>query len=48
MSLHYCHLSLDERRTIYHLLGRKISKTEIARILGRHRSTIFREVQRNS
>lgn len=48
MNQKYCHLSLDERRTIYNLLGRKISKTEIAWILGRHRSTIFREVQRNS
>ena len=48
MSQNYCHLSLDERRTIFNLLGKNISKTEIAQILGRHRSTIFREVRRNS
>lgn len=48
MSRSYCHLSLDERRTIYKLLEKNISKTQIAEYLGRHRSTIFREVRRNS
>jgi IS30 family transposase len=48
MSQNYCHLSLDERRTIFNLLGKNISKTEISQILGRHRSTVFREVRRNS
>lgn len=48
MNKKYCHLSLDERRTIYKLLETNISKTEIAQRLGRHRSTVFREVRRNS
>ena len=48
MNKKYCHLSLDERRTIYKLLESNISKTEIAQRLGRHRSTVFREIRRNS
>lgn len=48
MHEHYCQLSLDERRSICKYLEAGLSKTEIARRLGRHRSTIFREVQRNS
>jgi len=43
----YNHLTMDERRQIYRLTGQKISITEIAARLGRHRSTIFREIQRN-
>lgn len=42
------HLTLDERRQIYFLLGRKMSAVEIARKLNRHHSTIYREIQRNS
>lgn len=42
------HLSLEERRQIYFLLGRKVSVVEIARQLDRHHSTIYREIQRNS
>lgn len=45
---HHTHLSLEERRQIYFLLGRKVSACEIARKLGRHHSTIYREIQRNS
>lgn len=42
------HLSLEERRHIYLMLGRKASVTKIAQQLGRHHSTIYRELQRNS
>ena len=46
---HYAHICMEERRQIYRLLsGQKISITEIAARLGRHRSTIFREIQRNT
>lgn len=48
MSRFYNHLSLDERRKIYFWREEKISVNEIARRLGRHRSTIFREIQRNT
>ena len=41
------HLSLDERRQIYFLLGRKMPAVEIARKLGHHHSTIYREINRN-
>ena len=44
----YSQLGLDERRTIYKLLEAGRSKTAIAVYLGRHRSTIFREIQRNT
>lgn len=42
------HLSLEERRQIYLLLGRKLSVVQIAHQLGRHHSTVYRELQRNS
>lgn len=48
MSRFYKHLSLDERRKIYQWQGQQLSVNEIAKRLGRHRSTIFREIQRNS
>ncbi|QDU80715.1 hypothetical protein Pla110_24480 [Polystyrenella longa] len=44
----HTHLSLEERRQIHQLLSRKMPVVAIAQELGRHRSTIFREVQRNS
>lgn len=44
----HTHLSLAERRQIYFLLGRKASVCRIAKILGRHHSTIYREIQRNT
>lgn len=47
MSKFYNHLSLDERRKIYYWREEKISVNEIAKRLGRHRSTVFRELQRN-
>ena len=44
----YTQLCLEERRTIYKLLEAGRSKTDIAARLGRHRSTVFREIQRNT
>lgn len=41
------HLSLEERRIVAGLLHRKVSVTQIAIQLGRHRSTIHREIRRN-
>lgn len=43
----YTHLTKDERQTIYKLLDRKIPLTQIARMLGRHHSTLYREIRRN-
>ena len=41
------HLTLSERRIIAGMLQRKISVAQIAAQLGRHRSTIHREIGRN-
>src|SRR6476646_897263 len=43
----YRQLDLDERRTIFRLLNAKVPMAEIAQQLGRHSSTIHREVSRN-
>ncbi len=43
----YSHLKISERRQIYLMLDQKLTTTEIARRLGRHRSTICWELQRN-
>jgi transposase, IS30 family len=43
----YRQLTIDERRTIFRLLNAKIPIDEIASQLGRHRSTIYREIGRN-
>jgi IS30 family transposase len=43
----YRHLDLDERRTIFRLLGAKVPVAVIAHRLGRHRATIQREIHRN-
>lgn len=43
----YLHLDLDERRQIACWHEAKVPATEIAIRLGRHRSTIFRELRRN-
>ena len=48
MSEYYSQLDMNERRQIYFSLEAKKSIAEIARCLGRHRSTIYREVQRNT
>ena len=47
MSLCYSQLTLSDRRRLYQLKERKLPIGEIARQLGRHRSTIFRELKRN-
>lgn len=43
----YNHLTMDERNVIYRMQRQGYSNTEIARCLGRHRSTIGREYKRN-
>jgi transposase, IS30 family len=43
----YQQLDLDERRTIFRLVNAKVPVAAIARQLGRHRSTIHREISRN-
>lgn len=43
----YCQLTQDERYLISQLRKAKRSVAEIAEILGRHRSTIYREINRN-
>jgi transposase, IS30 family len=47
MGHHYRHLDMDERRQIMRLLERKASISEIAQLLGRHSSTLYRELRRN-
>ena len=43
----YHHLTMDERNVIYRMQWQGYSNAEIARCLGRHRSTIGRECRRN-
>ena len=43
----YNHLTMDERNVIYRMQWQGYSDAEIARCLGRHRSTIGRECKRN-
>jgi len=43
-----CHLTFFERQLIYGLLNKGKSKLEIAETLDRDRSTIYREIRRNS
>lgn len=43
----YQQLTLEERVLISHLVGQGLNQSEIARHLGRHRSTISRELRRN-
>lgn len=47
MGQRYSHLDLAERRQIANLVEAKVAIAEIARRLGRHRSTIHREISRN-
>jgi len=44
----YHHLTMEERNVIYRMRWQGYSDAEIARCLGRHRSTIGRECQRNA
>ena len=43
----YVYLGLEERRRISRLREAKVPVAEIAAVLGRHRSTIYREIARN-
>ena len=45
MGTRYAQLSIEERRRIERWRAAKVSPTEMARVLGRHRSTIFRELR---
>ena len=47
MGSRYRQLSVEERRRIERWRAARVSPNEMARVLGRHRSTIFRELQRN-
>ena len=44
----YTHLNLNDRRNIERWLQEKKSKSEIARLLDRDRSTIYREIKRGT
>ncbi|MBN2718984.1 MAG: IS30 family transposase [Deltaproteobacteria bacterium] len=44
---HYTQLTQEERYTISILRKQGLSNPEIARMIGRHRSTIYREIRRN-
>ena len=44
----YSHLSSAERRVIFHCFTYGVTRAEIARRLGRHRSTISREIKRGA
>ena len=44
----YHHLTMEERNVIYRMRFQGYSDAEIARCLGRHRSTIGRECKRNA
>ena len=44
----YSHLTMDERNVIYRMRFQGYPDAEIARCLGRHRSTIGRECKRNA
>ncbi|MDC7696032.1 helix-turn-helix domain-containing protein [Asticcacaulis sp. DXS10W] len=47
MGHHYRHIDMAERRQIMKLLERKVPLSQIAKIVGRHQSTIYRELRRN-
>jgi transposase, IS30 family len=47
MTLPYTHLSLSERRETARMHAAKIPLRVIAKRLQRHRSTLYREIQRN-
>jgi IS30 family transposase len=48
MSRCYLQLTLADRRRLHQLVERKVPVNEMARQLGRHRSTIYREIRRNT
>jgi IS30 family transposase len=43
-----CHLTFQERELLYRLLNQGQSKTQIAEVMGRDRSTIHREQSRST
>ena len=47
MGQHYSHWTLEERCRLRGLLEMGLDAAEIARRLGRHRATIYREIERN-
>ena len=47
MKMAHTELCLRERRTIEDMLNAKMSVDKIAAEIGRHRSTVFREIKRN-
>jgi IS30 family transposase len=48
MSRCYQQLTLADRRRLHHLVAAQVPVNEMARQLGRHRSTIYREIKRNT
>ncbi|MBP1884549.1 hypothetical protein J2Z50_002839 [Ensifer mexicanus] len=48
MSRRYLQLNLADRRRLYHFVECKVPIHEMARQLGRRRSTIYREIRRNT
>ncbi len=44
----YSQITLEDRRLLEQFIRAKMPVTEIALRLGRHRSTIYREIKRNS
>lgn len=45
---HYKHFTLEEREKLLFFIGQGLGVTEIAQALGRNRTTIYRELKRNS
>ena len=48
MSRCYQQLTLADRRRLHHLVAAQVPVNEMARQLGRHRSTIYREIKRTT
>ena len=48
MSRSYTQITLADRRRLHHMVAAKVPVNEMARQLGRHRSTIYREIRRNT
>ena len=48
MGQHYNHLTSEDRTAIRALLQENFSQAKIAKNVGVHRSTIYREIRRNS
>lgn len=47
MARTFVQLDLNERRRLFELLEHNVTVADIARVMGRHRSTIYREIKRN-